>query len=508
MSSQDRCKSPIPDSVSPSVSMADQIVAAIPDLIFEFTPDGHFAALHAGHSAVLYCPPGEFLGKHYSAVLPDKVARDFGEQFQKALSSGKPTRMSYSLPVDDEIRFYESRFLPMDSGCVLGLVRDITDSWRSKTELRQSETQYRTLVNNIPGLVYRCRIDEDWTAVYISPAVESLTGYPAEDFMARRRSLSSVTHPEDRGVVRREVLAALEQRRPFHLSYRMIDRDGGIRHVTERGQPVYAEHDEVEYLDGVVFDVTDIHQMRQRVLINSKMAAVGNLAAGVAHEINNPLTIAMANLEFVADELAAGDDGDDGDEVETAIEKVQDGIARVRNIIDDLRSFTDAADSRADQIDLQRLTSWAVQRTQKRIGAVRAEQIITELTPVSLVWASEVGVVQVIWNLLDNGLEAISRRDDDGGCVQVSLHDDEERVILQICDDGPGMADEVAQRAFEPFFTTKTVGQGAGLGLFVCKGLVEGMDGQLDLETSPGEGTCIQITFPAFRPHYSEPGGH
>ena len=487
------------------VATPRQIVDVLPDLIFEFDGDARYVALHCGDKSDLYCAPEEFLGRHYTEVLPTSVTDKFGVPLEEALATGNPTRVNYLLPGDDEIQYFECRFLPLESAGVLGVVRNMTDSWRSKTELKQRESQYRTLVNNIPGLVYRCMIDENWTSVYVSPAVEHLTGYPPEDFLARRRSFTEITHPEDRLPVRREVMAAVDERRPFHVSYRVIDKNGEIRHVTERGQAVYAEHDEVHYLDGVVFDVTEIHQMRQRVLINSKMAAVGNLAAGVAHEINNPLTIAMANLEFVAEELEEHSADRDG-EIATAIGKVQDGITRVRNIIDDLRAFTDAADSRADRLDLEKLTNWAVRRTISRSDSTRANCIETHLSPVPPIWASEVGLVQVIWNLLDNGMEAIARRDDGGGKVEVRLRHENDRVILEVCDDGPGMSKQVADRAFEPFFTTKVVGEGAGLGLFVCKGLVEGMDGTIDLDTQLDRGTCVQVAFPTFEPHYSEPG--
>lgn len=512
MSSPDRRNTPAAEITTPSTVASEQILSALPDLIFEFTPDGHYAAMHAGSEDELYCPPEDFLSLHYSEVLPDDVAEKFGAAFHEATDSGEPTTVSYLLPASDELDYYECRFLPLEDGPILATIRNMTDTWRTKTELEQSESRYRTLVNNIPGMVYRCLTDKDWTAVFVSPAVEDLTGYPASDFMSRRRNLADITHPEDRQPVRRQVMAALEQRRPFHVSYRMIGADGEIRHVAERGQAVYAKHDEVDYLDGVVFDVTDIHRMRQRVLLNSKMAAVGNLAAGVAHEINNPLTIAMANLEFVSRALDNGADGPpenadeeaeetvSRDDIQAAIDKVHSSIERVQSIIDDLRTFTDAADSRADQIDLQRLTEWAIRRT--RAQSSTPGRIESDIDSVPNVWASEVGVVQVIWNLVDNGLEAIA--DDDSGAVHVSLREIDDRVVLQICDDGPGMDADVATRAFEPFFTTKPVGEGAGLGLFVCKGLVEGMDGSIELDTAPGDGTCVRISFPAFSAPYPD----
>ena len=497
MSSSDR-----PDTANTSIdkARADEIIAGMPDLIFEFDGTGRFCAFHGGNPDKLYVPPDEFLGRTVDDVLPAEAAEKLQAAIDAITETGRPQRVNYTLPMGDDYQFFECRLFPLTDSGSIAIVRNITDSWRAKTELEQSEARYRTLVNNLPGLVYRCLIDEDWTAVFMSQGVEDILGYPAEEFLGRHRTLAQVTHPEDRLRVQREVHQAVNQKIPFQLSYRMIDADGNVRHVSERGQAVYAEHDAVNYLDGVVFDVTEIHQMRQRVLVNSKMAAVGNLAAGVAHEINNPLAIAMANLEYVTEELgdvtaAVANDAPVHEalgDVGRAVNKVQEGIDRVRTIIDDMRTFSDAAESRADQIDLKRLVDWALWRSDSR--ADFGDTVVTCLEDVPSVWASEVGIVQIIWNLLDNALEAIADLDD--GSVEVSLTHDDDHVYLKVVDNGPGMSPEIADRAFEPFYTTKQVGQGAGLGLFVCQGLVEGMDGEISLQTDPGEGTRVIVSFP------------
>ena len=502
MSSTDRHQSP--DS-QPTATDAE-IVDVLPDLVLELSADGHYLAYHGGPDEDLYVEADELLGESISDVLPPSAADKIEAALQKTYEDGRPTTVSYILPGDHKLEFFECRLLPLDSGNRLALIRNMTDSWRAKTELEQSEARYRTLVNNLPGLVYRCHIDEPWNAIYVSPTVEDLFGFPPEEFTSEDRGLQSLIHPEDRQRVQQEVAAAVEQDCPFHLSYRMIDADGEVHYVSERGQAIYAEFDDAHYLDGVVFDVTDVHQMRQRLIVNTKMAAVGNLAAGVAHEINNPLAIAMANLEYVDEELAAVIEAVDDDppvldaidDIDTAVTKIQYGIDRVHDIIEDLRTFTDAAESRADNIDMRRLVEWAVQRFNQRTD--HRATIELDLDDVPDVWASEVGVVQIVWNLLENALEALERDGDDGGTISVRLTADGEDVRLEISDDGPGMSTKISQRACEPFFTTKEVGQGAGLGLFVCQGLVDGMDGTIDIDTAPGEGTTVSIRLPAYRP--------
>lgn len=482
----------------------DGLLESIPDLILEVDPQGTYVAFHSGPTHDLYCKPEDFLGQHFAEVLPEEASIRIREGLKRIIASGQATEISYPLAMEGETRYFDCRLLPLKTGNFLALIRDMTESWRSQTELEQNEAQFRALVNNIPGVVYRCHVDADWTSVYISENVEKLLGYPAEDFMSGERVLATCLHPEDRARLAREVDEAVKAKRQFDLTYRMIDSDGNIHHVQERGRPVYAKLDEAHYIDGVIFDVTEIHQMRQRVLINHKMAAVGSLAAGVAHEINNPLAIILANLEYVSEELSAITNAVAADppvvealaDVGTAITKVQSGTDRVRRIIDDLRTFSDAAESRADQIDLRRLVSWAVQSFDSTSNL--SPEVTLKLGTVPEIWASEVGVVQVIWNLLANAFDAISTQNGNGGELGISLSSDDELVILEVTDNGPGMNEEVARRAFEPFFTTKAVGEGAGLGLFVCQGLVEGMDGEIDLLTTPGVGTTVRVSFPTF----------
>ena len=504
MSSTDRHDSA---PMSP-IANSDEVLDVMPDIILELTRDGRYVAFHIGPEPQLYASPEKLVGKHYGEVLPEAVTRQFDAGFDDLRRSGETTTFSYMLPREDELEYYECRLLPLKSDHVVALIRNMTDSWRAKTELQQSASRYRTLVNNIPGLVYRCAIDDNWTTHFVSDAIEEMVGYDGDEFISQQRGLVEIIHPEDRNHVQQTVRQAVDADEPFRISYRMIDADGEVRHAIERGQAIYAEFDETRYLDGVIFDVTELHKMRQRVLVNSKMAAVGNLAAGVAHEINNPLTVALANLEYVAEELGAVEDAVDDDppvvealkDVSTAVEKIQGGIDRVRNIIDNLRTFTDAAESQADHVDITDLVDWAIRRKQERVdcdGCLRPQ-----LDSVAPVWASEVGLVQVVWNLIDNGLEAIARSDKDG-VVDISLTEEGDRVYLVVSDNGPGMKPEVEQRALEPFYTTKSVGDGAGLGLFVCQGLVDGMDGTIDIETTPGKGTTVRVSLPAFEPSYS-----
>lgn len=506
MTAQKNTPNPNQSAITPASPKA--IIDALPDLVLEIDADGVYLAHHAGREDDLVRRPEELIGRPYREVLPPSVADLLETTSRQAHATGAPQRISYILPINDELRYFDAHISPLDHGGVLIFTRNMTESWRARSELKQSEEQFRALVQNIPGVVYRCEISADWPAVYISDAVEEVYGYPAEDFLSGRQTLGALIHPEDAPRLLPAVQRAVEKNEPFDLNYRIINRFGAIRQLHEHGRPVYNDLNQTDYIDGVIFDVTDMHHMRQRVMINHKMAAVGNLAAGVAHEINNPLAIAMANLDYIHEEVSELSKNGRHDrtiagalqDIATAIEKIRHGSDRVRTIVEDMRSFSDAAEGKPHKLNPKRIATWAIQRFESR--TVNIPKVQTNLDDVDPIWASEVGVVQVIWNLLENAADAVQELPpDQKPSILVRLRQGTtSHILLEVIDNGPGMSDEIAHRAFEPFFTTKPVGQGAGLGLFVCQGLLESMGAEITLDTHPGSGTTVKIRWPILPP--------
>lgn len=481
------------------------VLKHLPDLVFEFTPDGIYIAFHGGPEELSFLGKAmQLIGSSIQEVLPEPAAHQLLETIKRVHADGQPRGVYIVLPQQGELHNYDCRVTRLASGNCLAVCRRITEAWRARAALQRSEEKFRALVHNLPGIVYRCLNDTNWTAIYLSETVTDILGHEIDEFFNGSHHLANSIYPEDRATVQRAMLDAIERREAYDLTYRMVTKEGELRYVHERGRPVFDSSGQGVFLDGVIFDTTEIHQMRQRVLASHKMAAVGNLAAGVAHEINNPLAIAMANLDYIAEEFAAltpslpphSPLSEAIDDIGKAITKVQSSTDRVRRIIDDLRTFSDSAEGRADRVNLQRLVSWAIRRFDPHIypGACR---LSVDLQNVSPIWASEVAVVQIVWNLLENAFDAIADLPPDEQSVELTLRPAGEFTLLQVRDTGPGMSPEVARRAFEPFFTTKAVGKGVGLGLFVCQGLLEAMDGEIIVDSRPGEGTTVQVLFPA-----------
>jgi PAS domain S-box-containing protein len=141
---------------------------------------------------------------------------------------------------------------------VIEYVRDITERHRAEEALKQSERQHRTLVSNIPGAVYRCELDDDWTMLFLSDRFQDITGYPSADIIANQtRSYESIIHPDDRESVRDGVNRSVKQKKPFTLEYRILHANGEVRWVHENGQAIFDQDGSVLHLDGVILDVTE-----------------------------------------------------------------------------------------------------------------------------------------------------------------------------------------------------------------------------------------------------------
>jgi signal transduction histidine kinase len=243
---------------------------------------------------------------------------------------------------------------------------------------------------------------------------------------------------------------------------------------------------------------------------------MGTLAAGVAHEINNPLTYIMANIGFVTERLnklkrsltpspPGGSAGplavlaEQLEELVTALGEAQEGALRVRKIVRDLKIFAWSDQERYGAVDVRAAIEAAATMTAADITA-RA-RLVKELHPVPPVMASESRLGQVFLNLITNAVQAIKEGHPAENEIRISTGTDAMgRVVVVVADTGAGIPPEVMRRIFDPFFTTKPLGIGTGLGLYICHGIVRALGGELTVESEPGRGSRFRVALPAVLP--------
>ncbi|WP_051293695.1 MHYT domain-containing protein [Pseudoduganella violaceinigra] len=370
--------------------------------------------------------------------------------------------------------------------------------------LRTSEEQLRSLVANIPGITFRCRNVPGWPLLFVSDAIESMTGYPAADFLGDppRRLFGELVHPDDWPAVQQGARSAVMERRPFRLEYRIRHRDGSIHWFWGNGNVVPGPSGEVELIDGVVLDISGRRLMEQDLRIakeRAEQAAAARAAflANMSHEIRTP----MNSILGFTDVLLNG-------ELTPVQRRHLDTVRNAgRSLLRLLDAILDTAklDKGAVELELHDFSLLALsdELASTMATAARAKGLSMSLQydPALPNWihGDELRVRQVLTNLMDNALKFTSR-----GSVSLAVSPEiegERRMVhFAVSDTGIGIEPERMQAIFEPFVQADASMNrrfgGTGLGTTICKQLVELMGGRLWADSVPGQGSTFHVLLP------------
>jgi signal transduction histidine kinase len=238
-------------------------------------------------------------------------------------------------------------------------------------------------------------------------------------------------------------------------------------------------------------------ELQARLAQTDRLTSLGTLAAGVAHEINNPLAYVLLNLGYVADELGrrASIEPKDG-EVRVAIEHARSGAERIRDIVRGLKTFSRPESEALSPLDVVQVLDASLAMVAHEIR--HRARLIKDIARVPHVVANEARLGQVFLNLLLNAVQALPEGRGDANEIRVVVRaPSPQQVVIEVHDNGIGIAPQVRGRIFEPFFTTKPVGIGTGLGLAICHGVVASLGGSLTVESEVGRGSMFRVELPA-----------
>jgi PAS domain S-box-containing protein len=291
-----------------------------------------------------------------------------------------------------------------------------------------------------------------------------------------------------------EFLRSLNREGRVHFNVRRRVRGGNWVDIEASAAVLRDSDDRITGYVSVNRDVTERKRIEAQLLLAERMASVGTLAAGVAHEVNNPLAYIVANLAFAVRELK-GRLGDDPGEILTALGEASEGAVRVREIVQALKTFSRHSIEVDEPIDVEKVLRSSIKLAQNEIR--HRARMVTEFSAVPLIRGSEQRLGQVFLNLLINAAQAIPEGKVHQNEIRaVTRLDDTGRVVVEIHDTGSGIALDVAERIFDPFFSTKPVGTGTGLGLSICHGIVMALGGEIVVESRVGSGSTFRLLFP------------
>ncbi|QAZ69115.1 sensor histidine kinase [Solidesulfovibrio carbinolicus] len=235
--------------------------------------------------------------------------------------------------------------------------------------------------------------------------------------------------------------------------------------------------------------------LAEQVLRLGKLAAIGEMAAGLAHEINNPVAIMMEEAGLGGDILADGavPGAEDLAELRRALGQIETQGARCKEITHMVLAFARTPDGRGDAVDVSALVEEMAGLTAKRADYAKV-RLTTRLAPnLPPAACSASQLQQLLLNLINNALDAMEPA---GGELILETALEGGRIVLIVSDTGPGIPQAVADRVFEPFFTTKATGKGTGLGLSICAGIVRQLGGDIAVSSTPGRGAAFRVSLP------------
>jgi PAS domain S-box-containing protein len=375
----------------------------------------------------------------------------------------------------------------LDGGNQLGGVSvDITPLKRAEEALARSDETFRALIEHLPigVIIHRagvlCLVNAAAAKLVGSTAVGPLLGRRVDEFLSPDQphfALDVQRLQEERvGRSQTEIRKADGSRALLRTVTTRIDFDGG---------PAMAV---------ILHDVTEEQKRQAQLQVTARLASVGTLAAAVAHEINNPLSYVLTNLHLITDDLKGLGAGAAG--TLSMIDDASVGVERIRVIVKALAALARTHPATARPLNLHAQVDAALHLVGKSLR--QHAQVSVELGPMPLVAADETQLTQVLVNLLTNASQAFDDAPNQAHLVIVRGFTDEAGdAVLEVQDNGVGIAPENLQRVFDPFFTTRVVGEGSGLGLSIAHSIITGLHGTITVESRPGAGATFRVVLPA-----------
>ncbi len=468
-------------------------------MILESIGDGFFAVdkewkVHYWNQSaerILGLSRTEVLGKHIYSIYPEQQYATFYTNC--VIAERDQVTMHFEEYVEPLGIWIDVSVYPSPSG-LLVYFRDVT-------ERKEIQKQFESVVNNMPGITYRCLLDDKWSMLFISNGVEAITGYPAADFVINKtRTFSSIIHPDDLNATF-IIAEPLSKGEVFSIQYRIICADGDIKWVEDKGRGVYNNSHQLIYIDGVIMDITEQKQYQETLLrLNEELnkraqdlaisnAELEQFAYVASHDLQEPLRMITGFLSQLEKKYKHELD----DTARRYIGFATDGAKRMRTVILDLLEYSrvGSVDYEKEPVNIHQVIAEILEMN--RNDLIRREaRVFFDGMP--LIRAARTPISQLFQNLITNALKYQSP--DQRPEIKITATEYPSYWQFAVADNGIGIEKEYFEKIFVIFqrLHHRNEYSGTGIGLSICKKIVDMHNGKIWVESLRGRGSTFFFT--------------
>jgi two-component system NtrC family sensor kinase len=479
------------EALRESEEFRSSLLADSPNPIAVINPDSSLRYVNPALEKLTGFPAAELIGK--KAPYPfwtQETLKNTTLNFRKSMRQAEQRTEELFQKKNGERFWVKINSMPvMNNGDFKYLLAnwvDITHRRQVEEALRQSEKKYKNLAEATSDMIWEA--DENGVFTFVSPRIKELLGYEVKELIGKKKTLDLVPKAEARRWLKRfkEVTAKKEPFSGFEIT-----------HLHKNGTPVLFETSGIPNFDsdgnfrgyvGINKNITERKLMEEQLMLTDRLASIGELASGIAHELNNPLTSVIGFSQLLLEEDIPQNLKED---LGTIYSEAQRASAIVKNLLTFARKHTPLRQmSQVNNIleDVLKLRAY-----EHKVNNIDLEKRFA--TDIPEVMADYFQMQQVFLNIIVNAESAMLEANGKGKLViTTSRHNN--TVSVAIADNGPGIAKKNLRRVFDPFFTTKEVGKGTGLGLSICHGIVAEHGGKIYAESVVNKGATFVVELP------------
>lgn len=482
------------------------LVDSLSDMVFTLDVTGRFSFASTSALSLLGVEPQTLVGMRFTAFVPEEDVAgilEIGRAFHASPTREMRQRSIRVRTIDGQVRYVEVRFCKPSAAesemtLMVGVMRDVTMSVRMARGLKEERTRLRSIVESSGALILLT--DRDFNIEMANHEFWRFRGMEPDQAIGRPvyEVVDCKLDPEILAFWQSRPLAP-DEARPQRFANTLVDPDGRQRILSVTATPILGEDGMMRQIAFLAFDDTERREAEQALFDADRMATLGEMAATVAHELRQPLQVITLACTAVLEEMTENREAGappDAEFIESKLERVVAQVDRAAHIIDELRIFARGTGGQpAKPFDPAAAVTSAMDLTTSagRGAAIKVSPRIVEGLPQIMGHAAR--LEQVLINLINNA------RDAQCSSVEVSaslvVENGRRFVRLAVADNGSGIPADVLPRLFNAFVTTKSSGKGTGLGLRICRRIVEEMDGRIAAANRPQGGAEFEILLPA-----------